>query len=89
MTANHDALRELTVAYAFGTLDDAERREFEAHLVNCTECQQEVRDVRAQRAYAAARCRAVGGFVGAVQRASVGQRAALSSNRHSRRAHAA
>jgi anti-sigma-K factor RskA len=44
MTLDHEALRELAVAYAFETLDAAERREFEAHLRTCAECQQDVRD---------------------------------------------
>lgn len=44
MTAGHDALRELAVGYAFGTMDASERREFERHLRTCTDCQQEVGD---------------------------------------------
>jgi anti-sigma-K factor RskA len=44
MTLPHDALRELAVAYAFDTLDASERREFEAHLHTCAECQRDVQD---------------------------------------------
>jgi anti-sigma-K factor RskA len=44
MTADHEALRDLAVGYAFGTLDAAERRAFELHLRTCGECQQDVRD---------------------------------------------
>jgi anti-sigma-K factor RskA len=40
---DHDALRELTGAYALGTLSEAERRGFEAHLDTCPECTAEVR----------------------------------------------
>ncbi len=40
---DHDALRELTGAYALGTISEAERREFEAHLDACPECAAEVR----------------------------------------------
>jgi anti-sigma-K factor RskA len=49
MTFDHDALRELAVAYAFGTLDPTERREFEAHLRTCGECRRDV-DVAARLA---------------------------------------
>jgi len=42
MTPTHDALRELAAGYAFGTLDPAERQEFEAHLSTCPECQADV-----------------------------------------------
>jgi hypothetical protein len=44
MTLAHDALRELAVAYAFDTLDVSERRQFEAHLHMCAECQRDVQD---------------------------------------------
>jgi anti-sigma-K factor RskA len=42
----HD-LHTLTGAYALGALDDAERREFEAHLDECESCADEVRGLRA------------------------------------------
>jgi anti-sigma-K factor RskA len=44
MTADHEAVRDLAVGYAFGTLDAAERHAFESHLRTCAECQQDVRD---------------------------------------------
>jgi hypothetical protein len=44
MTLDHEALRELAVAYAFDTLTDAEAREFEPHLRTCEECRSAVRD---------------------------------------------
>ena len=40
---NHDALRELTGAYALGALSGAEKRALEAHLTSCAECAAEVR----------------------------------------------
>lgn len=40
---NHDALRELTGAYALGALSDEEKRALEAHLASCAECAAEVR----------------------------------------------
>lgn len=40
---NHDALRELTGAYALGALGDEEKRALEAHLASCAECAAEVR----------------------------------------------
>ena len=40
---NHDALRELTGAYALGALGDEEKRALEAHLTSCAECAAEVR----------------------------------------------
>jgi anti-sigma-K factor RskA len=40
---NHDALRELTGAYALGALNDEEKRALEAHLASCAECAAEVR----------------------------------------------
>jgi anti-sigma-K factor RskA len=39
----HDEMRELTGAYALGTLTDDERRTFEAHAASCVECAGEVR----------------------------------------------
>jgi anti-sigma-K factor RskA len=42
----HD-LHTLTGAYALDALDDAERREFEAHLAECESCAEEVRELRA------------------------------------------
>jgi anti-sigma-K factor RskA len=42
----HD-LHTLTGAYALDALDDAERREFEAHLAECESCADEVRGLRA------------------------------------------
>jgi hypothetical protein len=44
MTADHEAVRDLAVGYAFGTLDAAERQAFRLHLRTCAECQQDVRD---------------------------------------------
>jgi anti-sigma-K factor RskA len=44
MMLPHDAFHELAVAYAFDTLDASERREFEAHLHTCAECQRDVQD---------------------------------------------
>ncbi len=44
MTLDHEALRDLAVGYAFGTLDAAERRVFELHLAACPDCQRDVRD---------------------------------------------
>ena len=44
MTVDHDALRDLAVGYAFGTLDADERRAFERHVPTCPACQQDVRD---------------------------------------------
>ena len=40
---NHDALRELTGAYALGALSGEEKRALEAHLPSCAECAAEVR----------------------------------------------
>ena len=40
---NHDALRELTGAYALGALGGEEKRALEAHLTSCAECAAEVR----------------------------------------------
>jgi anti-sigma-K factor RskA len=40
---NHDALRELTGAYALGALGAEEKRALEAHLASCAECAAEVR----------------------------------------------
>ncbi len=42
----HD-LHTLTGAYALDALDDAERREFQAHLAECESCAEEVRELRA------------------------------------------
>lgn len=42
----HD-LHTLTGAYALDALDDAERRDFEAHLAECESCAEEVRELRA------------------------------------------
>ena|SRR5688572_17053428 len=39
----HDALRELTGAYALGALSGEEKRALEAHLASCAECAAEVR----------------------------------------------
>ena len=39
----HDALRELTGAYALGALGSEEKRALEAHLASCDECAAEVR----------------------------------------------
>ena len=39
----HDELRDLSGGYALGTLSEAERRAFEAHLPTCPECAEEVR----------------------------------------------
>jgi anti-sigma-K factor RskA len=40
---NHEALRELTGAYALGALSGEEKRALEAHLASCAECAEEVR----------------------------------------------
>ena len=40
---NHDALRELTGAYALGALSAEEKRALETHLASCAECAAEVR----------------------------------------------
>ena len=42
----HDALRELTGAYALGALRGEEKRALEAHLASCAECAAEVRGFR-------------------------------------------
>jgi Putative zinc-finger len=43
----NDAFRHHDAAYVLGALDDAERREFEAHLETCPECRASVDDARA------------------------------------------
>ena len=38
-----DAVHDLTAAYALDALDEAERREYEAHLAHCEQCRTELR----------------------------------------------
>ena len=44
--AEHDVLREASGLYVLGTLEDAERAGFEAHLTSCDTCSAEVRSLR-------------------------------------------
>lgn len=44
---SEDPYRELAGAYVVGSLEDAERREFEAHLADCPQCQRDVVDFSA------------------------------------------
>ena len=41
--STHDELREQAAAFALGALGDDDRGEFEAHLLVCDECDDEVR----------------------------------------------
>lgn len=43
-------IHTLTGAYSVDALDEVERRRFEAHLIDCTDCAQEVRELRATAA---------------------------------------
>lgn len=43
--AEHDILRDASGLYVLGTLEDAERAEFEAHLTSCDTCSAEVRSL--------------------------------------------
>ena len=42
----HDRFDELATACVFGTLDERERRDFDAHAVDCPECQGTVAELR-------------------------------------------
>lgn len=42
----HDRFDELVPAYVLGTLDDEERRTFDAHVAECAECQRTVEELR-------------------------------------------
>lgn len=42
MAADHDRLRDWAGAYTIGALDPDDRREFEAHLRSCRDCQAQV-----------------------------------------------
>ena len=44
--AEHDVLRDASGLYVLGTLEDAERAEFETHLTSCDACLAEVRSLR-------------------------------------------
>jgi anti-sigma-K factor RskA len=44
--STHDALKANAAGYVLGSLDSAERREFESHLAGCAECAAEVASLR-------------------------------------------
>jgi anti-sigma-K factor RskA len=53
----HDALHDLTPAYALDALDETERTEYEAHLATCERCREELavlQDAAGSLAYATA-----------------------------------
>ena len=44
--STHDELKANAAGYVLGSLDPAERREFESHLAQCAECSAEVASLR-------------------------------------------
>src|SRR5581483_621597 len=46
MTAAHSEMEGHAAAYVLGSLDEAERRAFEAHVAGCAECAAAVRSLR-------------------------------------------
>ncbi|MBI4616299.1 MAG: zf-HC2 domain-containing protein [Planctomycetes bacterium] len=70
---NHDAERDLLLAYADGELDEARRREVELHLSLCHECRLHLEELRKTTSFLEG---ALGGFAsGASRRIEIVQRA--------------
>ena len=47
--STHDELREQAAAFALGALAEDDRLEFEAHLLECDECDDDVRSFSSRR----------------------------------------